>query len=180
MQASWGAMAYPPATLDIDATNAMAMLNEHPARHNELAQAINDIVTYLTTALPTGGVELGFASNATYTGVAMNTTPADAAGLSCAPLCTGSPMYITAVMPATTITTAGEARLIILEDGNIIQIAASYRAIVTANTGTVIARVRRQPSAGSHTYKGQMASSANTGSYSSGAAFPAFIAAVAA
>jgi len=40
-------MAYPPATLPTNKTNQTAQLDDHPAMHNALAAAINDIVTEL-------------------------------------------------------------------------------------------------------------------------------------
>ena len=38
-------MAYPPATQETDAVDATVSATEHPARHNDVAAAVNDIVS---------------------------------------------------------------------------------------------------------------------------------------
>jgi hypothetical protein len=42
-------MAYPPAALATGKTNATPQVNDHPTHHNDIAQAVNDIVAELGT-----------------------------------------------------------------------------------------------------------------------------------
>ena len=63
-------MAYPPSTLAVDKTDATAVVIDHPAHHNALGNAINDIVTELGTNPSGSSADVGARFDALLTGVA--------------------------------------------------------------------------------------------------------------
>lgn len=126
--------------------------------------------------VPAGGQELGYAEVLNYSTVATSTTPGDAAGLAVTVTTGTRPIFVEAFMPSTAVNAAGRSRMSILEGATVLQLGDSCSVASGLVTGCLCISVRLTPTAGSHTYKIQMATViAASGSYTSGATFPAYI-----
>lgn len=79
-------MAWPPPVLAINRTNATPQTNTHPADHNAVNQAVNDIVTHVQTVTDTQVVSLESSRYEIITGVPGGTTDTGGSG-------TPSPWY---------------------------------------------------------------------------------------
>lgn len=146
---------------------------DHAGLHNDVNEAVNTHVDDLT--IHSSGRELGYTQVTNYSAVAMNTTPADAASLTTTVTVGTRPIVIQAVMPASSVAAAASARILIMEGATALQVADTVETAGAKSTGTVRAVVRLAPTAGSHTYKVQMATTSSTGTYSSNALYPALI-----
>lgn len=122
------------------------------------------------------GTELGYAENTGLSG-STTTTLSDVSGLTTTVTIGTRPIRIEAVIAANSITGGtGRCEIDIVEGSTTLGIGLSGTASATTVVGTVRATARLAPSAGSHTYKVQArVASATSGSYSSGATFPAYI-----